>query len=679
MYLNDERNLQMPGIESARIRIDELRRKIRYHDRKYYVEDSPEITDYEYDQLIKELEALESRYPQLITTDSPTQRVGGEPAQAFETVEHRVAMLSLDNTYSQEELMEFHNRLLRLIPDQKIEYVAELKLDGLGVALIYENGVFVQGATRGDGRIGEDITGNLKTIRSIPLILDGMGPDLPVLEVRGEVYMRKQAFQELNRQREDDGELPFANPRNAAAGSVRLLDPRITASRPLDIFIYTLSYVEGTYFTSHWQSLQALKDMGFKVNTHTRLLSSIDEVINYCTEWTERREEVDYEIDGVVVKVNSLTQQAELGATTKSPRWAISYKFPARQAATKIENILVQVGRTGSLTPVAVLTPTRLSGTIISRATLHNEDEIKRKDIKVGDTVVIERAGDVIPAVLKVLKEKRTGHEVEFCMPDKCPVCGGDVFRPEGEAVTRCINSSCPAQVKEKLRHFASRNAMDIEGLGPSLVDQLVDKGFVESAADLYYLKKEDMAELERMGEKSAENLINAIELSKQRGLARFIFALGIRHVGTRAAEILAEEYPSIDALANATSQELENIHEIGPKVAESIVQFFQQEENIKMLDKLKKANVKTEEQKAEDHEKLVLDGKSFVLTGALQNMTRGEASELIKKFGGKISSSVSKKTDFLVVGESPGSKYDKAKKLGISILSEQEFMELIS
>ncbi len=660
-------------------RIESLRREIRYHNRRYYVEDSPEISDYEYDQLMKELESLEAQYPDLITPDSPTQRVGGEPAEEFATVEHRVAMLSLDNTYSPEELPEFDNRVRKLLPGQEIEYVAELKLDGLGVALMYERGRFTRGATRGDGQRGEDVTGNLKTIRSIPLVLEGIGARLPVLEVRGEVYMRKSAFQEMNRQREDEGETPFANPRNAAAGSVRLLDPRITASRPLDIFLYMLSYSEGLSVPSHWESLQALKDMGFKVNPYARKFPTMEEAIDYCNLWTERRDEVDYEIDGMVIKVNSIAQQVELGSTTKSPRWAISYKFPARQATSKIEDIIVQVGRTGALTPVAVLTPTPLSGTVISRATLHNEDEIRRKDIRIGDTVLIERAGDVIPAVVMVIEEERTGQEKEFQMPAKCPVCGSDVFRPEGEAVTRCINPACPAQIKEHLHHFASRNAMDIEGLGPSLIDQLVDKGLVQNVSDLYFLEAEDLSALERMGDKSAENLVAALGNSKNNALARLVFALGVRHVGVRAAEVLAEQYSSMDALAKATVEELEQIDEIGPKIAESVVQFFQQEENLRIIEKLCEAGVKMSEERIQAGEELPLQGKTFVLTGTLQNMTRNEASEVIKKAGGKVASSVSKSTDYVVVGESPGSKYDRAQKLGIAILNEDEFTRLVS
>jgi len=659
-------------------RIEVLRKNIRYYDRKYYVDDNPEISDYEYDQLMKELEELEAQYPDLITSDSPTQRVGGEPAEEFANVEHRVAMLSLDNTYSSDELLEFDNRIRKLIPSQDIEYVVELKLDGLGVALLYENGKLVRGATRGDGEMGEDVTANLKTIKSIPLVLEDIGQKLSSLEVRGEVYIQKSAFQELNRQREDDGETVFANPRNASAGSVRLLDPRITASRPLDIFLYTISYVNGASFSTHWESLQALKDMGFKTNPNSKKFVTINEVVDYCKEWAEKRDELDYEIDGMVVKVNSLDQQVELGFTTKSPRWAISYKFPARQATSKIDDIIIQVGRTGSLTPVAVLSPTKLSGIIITRATLHNEDEIRRKDIKIGDTVLIERAGDVIPAVVEVIRDKRTGQEREFQMPDKCPVCESEVFRPEGEAVLRCMNSACPAQVKEHLHHFASRDAMNIDGLGPAIIDQLVEKNLVRTIADLYFLKKEDLIALERMGEKSAQNLLDAIEGSKVNNLARLIFALGIRHVGIRAAEILAEQYQSINTLSNAKVEEFQTIYEIGPKVAESIAQFFQQEGNRQMLNRLQEASVRMSEEAPTEAGEQPLKGKTFVLTGALKKRTRDEASEKIKKVGGKVASSVSSKTDYVVVGESPGSKFDKAKKLGITILNEDEFENLI-
>ena len=665
------------SFEEAKKRIEELREIIRYHEYKYYVENNPEITDYEFDMLMKELEELEKQFPELITPDSPTQRVGGQVAEGFPEVEHKVAMLSLDNTYSEDELREFDERVRRLLPGEKVEYVAELKIDGLGVALLYENGVLVRGATRGDGLHGEDVTQNLKTIRSIPLKLMGEGSRIPVLEVRGEVYIPKSKLDEVNEERIRNGEPPFKNTRNAAAGSVRLLDPSITARRPLDIFIYALSYIEGKEFETHLEALQTLRKWGFKINPHTELFDSIEGVIDYCRKWTEKREELDYDIDGVVVKVNSLDQQRRLGSTMKSPRWAVAYKFPASQAITKIVDIKVQVGRTGVLTPVAVLEPVHLAGATITHATLHNEEEIKRKDIRIGDTVVIERAGDVIPKVVAVVTEKRTGQERPFRMPDRCPVCGSPVVRVEGEVAVRCGNISCPAQLKRRIQHFASRNAMDIEGLGKALVDQLVDKGLVKDVADLYYLRKEDLVNLERMGEKSAQNLLDAIERSKDRELSRLIFGLGIHFVGERAAEILAERFRSMDALMKATFDELIEIPDIGEKTAQSVVQFFSQEENLRVIEKLRKAGVRMEEERVEEKE-LPLAGKTFVFTGALSSMTREEASEIVKKLGGRVTSSVSRKTDYVVVGESPGSKYQKALQLGVTILSEEEFLKLI-
>jgi DNA ligase (NAD+) len=667
----------MDELERVKKRIEELRELIRYHEYKYYVEDNPEITDYEFDQLMKELERLEREHPELITPDSPTQRVGGEPATAFPTVEHRVVMLSLDNTYSADELREFDERVRRLLPEERIEYVAELKIDGLGVALLYENGLLVRGATRGDGVHGEDVTGNLKTIRSIPLKLREEGGSIPVLEVRGEIYMPKSKLDEVNEERIKNGEPPFKNTRNAAAGSVRLLDPRITAQRPLDIFIYALSHVEGWEFQTHLEALKTLSRWGFRVNPHTQLFDSIDDVIEYCRRWEKARGDLDYDIDGVVVKINSLGQQRELGSTAKSPRWAVAYKFPASQAITRIVDIKVQVGRTGVLTPVAVLEPVSLAGATITHATLHNEDEIKRKDIHIGDTVILERAGDVIPKVVAVVTERRTGEEKPFKMPERCPVCGGPVVRVEGEVAVRCGNISCPAQLKRRIQHFASRNGMDIEGLGKALIDQLVEKGLVKDIADIYYLKREELVDLERMGEKSAENLLNAIERSKDKGLARLIFSLGIPFVGERAAEILAQRYRSIDDLMKAEVEELIEIPEIGIKTAESIVQFFSQDGNRLVIEKLKNAGVRTTEE-AEGVGETTLVGKTFVLTGALSSMTRSEAEEKIKELGGRVTSSVSRKTDYVVVGESPGSKYQKALQLGVPVLSEEEFLELI-
>jgi len=660
--------------------IEQLREQIRYHEHKYYVEDNPEISDYEFDQLMKRLEELEKQNPELITPDSPTQRVGGETILGV-SVEHRVAMLSLDNTYSPEELYEFDERVKKALPEQNVEYVAELKIDGLGVALLYENEVFVRGATRGDGQRGEDVTANLKTIKTIPLRLSGVGGNIPVLEVRGEVYMPRDKLEKVNQARVEQGKTPFANLRNAAAGSVRLLDPKLTAARPLDIFIYFLSYAEETSFQTHIETFGVLREMGFKLNPHTEVFPNIEGVIEYCKGWIGKQDSLPYDTDGIVVKVNSLNQQQELGATAKSPRWAISCKFPARQATTKIEDITIQVGWTGVLTPVAILSGVELAGVTITHATLHNAKEIQRKDIRIGDTVVIERAGDVIPKVLKVQTELRTGDEKEFRMPEKCPVCNEPVSFSEEEVAIRCTNASCPAQLKRRIQHFASRNAMNIDGLGPALIDQLVDEGLVKDVADLFFLTKESITKLERMGDKSAENLISAIQNSKNSELAKVLFGLGIELVGRNMAEILVSNYPSLDKLASATQEELEAIHGIGPKVAENILQFFQQETNRKLIDKLKEANFNlsaeiTEEVGTTPSARL-LEGKTFVLTGTLSSMSRAEATEGIKAAGGRVTSSAGKKTDYVVVGDSPGSKYDRALQLGIAILNEDEFKGL--
>jgi DNA ligase (NAD+) len=521
------------------------------------------------------------------------------------------------------------------------------------------------------------VTANLKTIKTIPLHLAGIGTNIPVLEVRGEVYMQRDKLEEVNRQRIEQGKQPFANARNAAAGSVRLLDPKITASRPLDIFIYALSYVEGISFNTHIECFFALREMGFKLNPHTKVFSDIEEVIDYCKDWMNKRDTLSYDTDGIVVKVNSLAQQRELGSTAKRPRWAISYKFPAHQATTRIEDIIVQVGRTGVLTPVAILQPVQLAGATITHATLHNEGEIIRKDIRIGDTVTLERAGDVIPKIVNVLKEKRSGEEKKFRMPDTCPVCGEPVSRSEEEVAIRCVSATCPAQLKRHIQHFAGRNAMNIDGLGPSLIDQLVDTGLVKDLADLYTLTKESLVKLERMGEKSAENLINAIKHSKNNSASRLLFGLGIQHIGAHIADVLISHYSSLDKLAKATQEELEEIHEIGPKVALSVVQFFGQETNRILLDKLRKAGLNFAG-KIPSQGKPALEGKTFVLTGALSTMTRDETAEAIKSAGGRVTSNVSKKTDYVVVGESPGSKYEKAMQLEITILNESEFKQLL-
>ena len=655
-----------------------MREKIRYHERKYYIDNQPEITDFEFDQLMTELKTLEEENPRLITPDSPTRRVGGEPAEGFPTVEHRVPMLSLDNAYTFEEVKEFENRIKRLLPEESFEYVVELKIDGLGVALIYENGVFVRGATRGDGIRGEEITSNLRTIRSIPLRIKESKPFPEYLEVRGEVFLSRKDFEKINKEKEKNGGPLFANPRNAAAGSLRLLDPRITAKRPLDTFIYNISFIEGVSLKTHFESLLLLKGWGFKINPYSKLCKNLGEVSLFFEEWREKIKTEGYDADGLVIKVNSLSQQERLGSTTKNPRWAIAYKFPSEQAKTRVKDIRVQVGRTGTLTPVAILEPTFLAGSTISKATLHNEDEIKRRDIRVGDTVLIEKGGDVIPKVVKAMEEERTGKEEKFIFPKNCPVCGSSVFRPEGEAVARCTGSSCPAQLKERIRHFASRNAMDIEHMGPSIIEQLVEKGYVRDFADLYSLDQDTLVGLERMGKKSAQNLKEAIEKSKNAGLQRLLFALGIRYVGERASQILSEHYPSIEELSKANRESLEEIREIGPRIAESTALFFKQKSNLAVLEKLKKEGIKLDRDKKVT-KKRPLEGKTFVLTGALSSFTRNEAKEIIENLGGRVASSVSRNTDYVIAGKDPGSKYQDALRFDIDILDEADFKKLIS
>ena len=668
-------------LEEARKRVEELRRLINYHNWRYYVLNQPEITDAEYDALFRELQELEEKFPELVTPDSPTQRVGAPPAEEFETVSHREPMLSLQNAFNEEELREFDKRIKRFLelPESaEIEYVCELKIDGLAVNLTYENGSLVRGATRGDGYTGENVTNNLKTIRSIPLRLLVDDPP-PLVEVRGEVYMSHEEFLKVNEERRRHGEPPFANPRNAAAGSVRQLDPNVTAKRKLDIFCYGVGAHEGISFSTHWETLEWLKRAGFKVNPHSRLVKGIEAVVEYCKEWEERHRELDYDTDGVVVKVNSIEMQEALGHVARAPRWAVAYKFPPEEKETIVKDIIVQVGRTGALTPVAILEPVNVGGAVVSRATLHNEDEIKRLGIMIGDHVIVRRAGEVIPEVVRVIKEKRTGKERPFEFPKKCPVCGTPVHRPPGEVVARCPNIACPARLKESIRHFVQRRAMDIEHVGPALIDQLVERGLVKDPADLYYLRREDLLKLERMAEKSAQNVIDAIERSKDRPLSRVIFALGIRHVGEHIAEILAEHFGSIDRLSKATYDELVSIPEIGPTIAESIVEFFKQPRNLEVIEKLRKAGVRLEEKRVEVlEERPEIAGKTFVFTGALQSMSREEAHELVRAFGGRASSSVSRKTDYLVVGESPGSKLDKARRLGVKTITEEEFLRML-
>jgi len=663
----------MVAPEKIRIRAEELRKEINHHNYLYHVLDRPQITDAQFDALMKELLELEQTYPELVTPDSPTQRVGGKPREGFNTVTHRVPMLSLGNAFEEQELRDFDRRVKSAFPGEKVDYVAELKIDGLAVSLFYENGLFVQGATRGDGETGEEITANLKTIPSIPLRLK----DDVTLEVRGEVYMPKSAFAELNKAREEAGKPLFANPRNAAAGSLRQLDPAVTASRHLSIFVYGVGYAGTGNFKTHYQLLDFLIEQGFRVNPHFQLCAGIQEVISYCQIWKEKRFDLQYTIDGMVIKVNSFNQQSRLGATLKNPRWAIAFKFPPEEAVTKVTDIILRVGRTGVLTPTAILEPVRIAGTTVSKATLHNEDFIAEKDIRIGDHVVIHKAGDIIPEVVKVEKDKRTGNEKPFQMPAECPVCGAAAIRQEGEAATRCTGAACPAQVREGLIHFASRGAMDITGLGPAIINQLVDAGLVKDVADLYRLRKEDLLKLERMGEKSTQNLLEAIDNSRHNPLYRLIFGLGIRHVGERAAKLLADKFGSMEELMAASEDEIMAIPEIGPTIAKSVTTFFAQEQNRELVRKLKRAGVNMQLRK-DKKSGLHLEGKTFVLTGTLQGYTRTEAKEKIESLGGKVTSSVSKKTDYVVAGENPGSKYEKARKLGITILDEAEFNTLL-
>jgi len=635
------------------------------------------ISDYEYDQLMEELKKLESEHPEYVTPDSPTQRVSGQPVEGFSSVKHKIPMLSLDNTYSSKELLDFDKRMKKFLGGEKPDYAVELKIDGVGVALIYENGRLVRGATRGDGTTGDDITSNIRTIKSIPLKLDIANETKPLAncEVRGEVYMTRKGFEALNKEKAKKGEPLFANPRNAAAGSLRQLDPKVVSKRNLDVFLYTLSYTKEGGYKTHMECLEAMKKAGLKVNPNINKFSNIEDVIKYCDSWENKKETLDYETDGMVIKVESLEQQKRLGSTIKNPRWAVAYKFPPKQVTTKITDIVIQVGRTGALTPVAVLEPVELSGSTISRATLHNEDEIKRKDIRVGDTVFIEKAGEVIPEVIKPVKEKRTGKEKIFIMPKKCPVCNSDVVRPEDEAVSRCIGLSCPAQLKNSLHHFASRHAMNIDGLGPAIIDQLVDKKIVRDISDLYILKIDVLANLERMGEKSAQNLLDEINESKKNEFSRLLFGLGIRYVGRHIAKLLSENFSSIDEIMHAEKEKIEKIEGIGGIVAESIILFFRDEKNREIIEKLGKNGVSME---SKVEKKGLLSGKRFVFTGILEKYSRAEAEGIVESLGGSFTSSVSENVDFVVAGKDPGSKYEKAKKLGIAIISEEEFDKLV-
>jgi len=661
-------------------RIEKLREQINYHNYRYYILDDPEISDAEYDRLFDELIELEKKYPQFLIPDSPSQRVGAPPLTEFKTVPHSVPMLSLNKALTQDEFLDFHRRVKELSGAEvgEIKYTTELKFDGLAVELVYRDGKLVQGSTRGDGFVGEDITLNLKTIKTIPLkLLKRKLKVPPLLEVRGEVIIFKSEFEKLNQKREKKGEPLFANPRNAAAGSVRQLDSRITASRPLYMYAYGIGRVEGVNLTYHWESVQYLKELGLNVNPHLKLCENTSEIFEFYQNILEKRDRLDYEIDGIVVKVNDFKLQEKVGELSRSPRWAVAWKFPAQQKTTTIEDIKVNVGRTGAVTPVAILRPVKVGGVTINRATLHNEDEMRKKDVRIGDTVLVQRAGDVIPEVVKVIVTKRTGKEKTYQMPERCPVCGSKVERPQGEAVHRCTGIACPAQIKENMYHFVSKPAMNVDGLGFKLLEQMLDKGLIKDLADLYFLKKEDIMKMERMGDRLAENILKAIEKSKNPDLPHLIYALGIRNVGEHLANVLAKEFNSVDNIKNQTKEKLTAVHEIGPIVAECIYNFFHEEKNLKVLDKLKKGGVKFPEMKVKK-KKTPLSGKTFVLTGVLETLNRDEAKKIIQNLGGRVSSSVSKKTDFVVVGEDPGSKLDKAKRLGIKTIDEKEFKRLI-
>ncbi|MFP4142572.1 MAG: NAD-dependent DNA ligase LigA [Thermoplasmata archaeon] len=671
----DEKGFEIPeSREKAEERARELREEIRYHDRKYYIENNPEISDHGYDLLMKELEGIEEKYPDLVTEDSPTQRVITAEIDEFETVEHMSAMLSLDNTFNHDELREFDRRVRKGLgrEDEDIEYVVEPKIDGLGVALYYEDKLFQRGSTRGDGERGEDITPNLKTVHTIPLKLTDETL-LETAEFRGEVYMPRDEFEEMNERRLDEGKDAFANPRNAAAGTVRNKDPTVVAERPLDIFVYTLSYNEEGDFDTHWECLKEMESAGLKINDNVVKKKGISEVIDHIEEWEDRKEELNYEIDGIVVKVNDLDFQESLGATSKHPRWAIAYKYPAVRKTSTVKDIEVQVGRTGKLTPIAILEPVQLSGTTVERASLHNEDELERKNVNIGDKVLVEKAGEIIPQIVKVTEKKSEG---VFQLPERCPICGSEAKRIGDEVARRCVNAQCPAQVKQNIEHWAIRDAMDIEGLGPKVIEKLVENGLVENIPDLYRLQKWELVQMERMAERSAQNLLDEIEESKGQGLARVLYGLGIRYVGDHMSTVLADNYGSIDELMEEDEEGFLEIDEVGPETAESIVRFFEDDQNREMIQNLKELGVDMESEKKEMEQ--FLDGKRFVFTGALDGYTRSEASEIVEKHGGRVTSSVSGVTDYLVVGENPGSKLDDAEEEDVEILEEEDFKKII-
>lgn len=660
--------------QQAEKRAEELRKLLNQYNYEYFVLDKPSVTDQEYDRLMQELKEIEEKYPQLIDPLSPTQRVGGEVLSGFQKVVHLVPMLSLSNAFNEGDLRDFDRRIRQVVGDD-YSYVCELKIDGLAVSLRYENGIFVQGSTRGDGTVGEDITANLRTIRSLPLQLK----ENVTLEVRGEAFMPKKSFLALNKKREENGEELFANPRNAAAGSLRQLDPKIAASRHLDIFIYAIGYIENKKIENHSEGLDYLDYLGFKTNKERRKCKNINEVIEYIQKWQVERANLPYEIDGIVVKLDNYKQQEMLGATAKSPRWAIAYKFPAEEVVTKLIDIELSVGRTGVVTPTAILEPVRVAGTTVQRASLHNEDLIREKDIRIGDYVIIRKAGDIIPEVVNVLTERRTGEEKPFSMPETCPECNSQLVRLDGEVALRCINPKCPAQIREGLIHFVSRDAMNIEGLGEKVITQLFEKNLIHDVADLYKLKKEQLINLERMGEKSVTNLLNAIQSSKNNSLERLLFGLGIRHVGQKAAKILAQHFKTIDCLASASIEQLMSIHEIGEKMATSIYTYFRMPEVQQLIQELKSLGVNTTYKGPDatelSEEDSIFAGKTVVLTGKLENLTRNEAKEKIEKLGGKVTNSVSKNTDIVIAGSDAGSKLAKAKSLGITIWDEEKLL----
>jgi DNA ligase (NAD+) len=660
-----------PAAEIAR-----LREQIRYHDRRYYIEAAPELSDLEYDRLIDRLKALEARHPELVTADSPTQRVGEEPVEGLRQVEHRVPMLSIENTYSLEELDKYQQRAAKLLPGEPIEWVVELKIDGVAVSLLYEQGRLVRGVTRGNGRVGDDVTHNVRTIADVPLRLSGRRIP-PVLEVRGEVYMTNSDLVLLNEAQKQDGEPPFANTRNVTAGSIRLLDPQVCAGRRLRLFCHGVGYVEGLRSQTHMEFLDELRGYGLPATPEVECFPSFPAAVGHCQQLIERLHELDFEIDGLVLKVNRFDQRQRLGATSKSPRWLIAYKFEKYEGTTRLNAIRVQVGKTGAITPVAELEPVELAGTTVSRASLHNADEIQRKDVRPGDVVVVEKAGKIIPHVVRVEKHERQGPLRKFVFPTECPECGTGLVKDEGGVYIRCPNLKCPAQVKERIRFYASRNAMDIEGLGDKLVDQLVAEGLVRSCGDLYRLTLEQLTGLERMGRKSSENLLAGIEASKGRGLARLLNALAIRHVGVRVAAVLAESFTSIDALMGASVERLSTINEIGPIIAESVYDFLHGKFGSETIRDLRRLGVKMESAVAAGGPRL-LEGKTLVVTGTLAKCTRDEISELITRHGGRAASSVSKNTDYVVAGENPGSKLDKARQLGVPVLTEEQFEELL-